>query len=652
MKANGNIEHPTSNVEHREGGKGTMDALGCDSPLTQALSPLRGEGGECDGVSTSPQIVCGSHKVGKGSTPTEAGAGSSRPTGMEGAQAGAPERLQQTRASAPLRGAGGTPAVRQAGGLRYEGEEEPIIKFRAAQREFLRGVEQHRLVAFVARRQFGKTTTFAALALKKMMKRANHTVVFGSAKLNLAREIVRKEAEVIQRAIAALAKQAEKAEGLLQVVDGKTGRMVSAVTADDFASLYEAQRLEFRFYHSKTIYSRTKVVALRADTVGETGDLMCDEIGRVKNWREVWEAVEPIVSSNPKFRVTLATTPPPDDSHYSFEMLSPKSGTEFEPCATGNWYRSEAGVMVLRVDALDAWADGVPVYDLERGEPLSPDEHRARALDKDAWDRNYAVKFVFGGTAACGLLQLESAQARGIGSCSCIVIEDEADMTIAMAFLRDHLTNNPVGIGLDLATTEKETSNPTALTVMESSGVELTGRLTLVWKTRDPAVSKERVRRVVKTINERSRGGPARRLCIDATNERYFAIELSRDIAGEVPVELIVGSESAPGINEDAMVMKAYLGNLLIGELEDNHLTLAPERYLKEDFRLVKRDRGSFSTDTAADGKHGDTFDAHKLALWALRGGAAGAVMSVEGIRMAAERAETVFRPRRLRMAA
>ena len=73
---------------------------------------------------------------------------------------------------------------------------------RAGQRRFMQMVETHRLLGLLARRQYGKTSIMALIALKKMMKRKNHTVVFGSAKLNLSREIVRKEAAIMQSAIA------------------------------------------------------------------------------------------------------------------------------------------------------------------------------------------------------------------------------------------------------------------------------------------------------------------------------------------------------------------------------------------------------------------------------------------------------------------
>jgi hypothetical protein len=522
-----------------------------------------------------------------------------------------------------------------------------LIKLRSGQSEFVQGVEHYGVTAFVARRQYGKTTTFSGIALKKMMKRKNHTVVFGSAKLNLAREVVRKEAEVIQKGIIALQQQV-KAERL-QVFDSETKKRPDKLIADDFADLFEAQRLEFRYYHSNSVYSRTKVVALRDDTVGETGDLMADEIGRVKNWLNVWEAIAPIVSSNPDYRLTLSTTPPPDDTHFSFEQLCPPIGTEFPINPKGNWYRTPARIMVLRVDAFDAYADGVPIYDLETRQPLDPRVDRERDPDKTAWDRNYGCKFIYGGTAACGMLQLNAAMSRGIGHCLFVLVENDDDLERAIAFMLEHIGADPVGLGLDLATTEKETSNPTALSVVTRSGFEIIAKLVLAWKTREPEVARYRVRRVVEAVNGRKAGGRARRLAIDATNERYFSMDLQKYLGGLVPVELVISSETLelPGIVEP-ITQKAYLGNELIDDLDDNRLTLPPERYIREDFRLVKRDRGTFDTEVDTSGRHGDTFDSTKLgrhALVSTRGG----MLSTEGIRLGHNRNRMGgFRPARL----
>lgn len=492
---------------------------------------------------------------------------------------------------------------------------------RAGQRAFERGVEEHRISGLLARRQFGKTTLAARISLKKMMKVPGHTVIFGSVKLDLGREIVRKESSELQRAFQLLAAQAEEAGTKLEAVeaDGR-GNIVSQVAPDDWADLYEHSRLEFRLYHSRSIYSRTKVVALTPDAVGETGDLILDEVGRVRNFQAVLEAVLPIISSNPDFRAIFTTTPPPDDSHPSFDLLAPPLDADLPVNPEGNWYRSALGVSVLRVTANDAYADGVPLYDDDTGAAISPEESRLRAHDKDAWDRNFGCQFLIGGTAAVGLQQLDSAQRRGIGRCACINVHDDADFDLAIGHLRHGLGRNRVGIGFDVATTEKDTSNPSSVTVMEQEGLDMVGLLTVTWKTRDPAVSKERARRIVETIAERPEGGRARRLCIDATSERYFAVQFQREFAALVPVELVISSETVELPSGDKVNRKTWLGSRWIGVIDDNQAVLPPERYLREDFRRVRKVKGLFDCEAGPNGEHGDTFDSHKLAHHALTG--------------------------------
>jgi hypothetical protein len=517
------------------------------------------------------------------------------------------------------------------------------MKLRAGQAEFERGVDRYRVCGFVARRQYGKTSLVGRIALKKMMRTPGHTVVFGSVKLDLGREIVRKESEAIHRAIQEY-QRGEMAEAL-RVVDGHTGKTLPpGISDDDFDELYEATRLEFRFYHSRTVYSRTKVVALTTDAVGETGDLVLDEVGRVKNFRDVWEAVSPIIASQPAFRCLLTTTPPPDDSHYSFELLNAPVGTEFPVRPEGNWYTSDLGVRVLRVSAFDAYADGIPLYDDQTGAPLDPATARAKAADKEAWDRNYGTIFTLGGTAACGSLQLNTAQTRGVGRCLCVQVEDDHDFNAGLDWLNDHLGPGPVGLGLDVATTEGEMSNPSSITVLERSGSELVGVLTLVWKTRDPKLARARIRRLVELIRKVRPGNPPRRLAADATSERYFCADLQTDLAALVPVELVVASETVEQPGSEPITKKALLGNQYVAALDDNRVTLPPERYIRDDHRLVKRDRGSFTTDLGPGGEHGDTFDSHKLALHALTS-TAGAIETMAGIRTP----RPVIRVRRLK---
>lgn len=502
--------------------------------------------------------------------------------------------------------------------LQIQGVRE--FKVRAGQREFERGVMQHRISGLLARRQYGKTTIASRIALKKMMKFAGHTVIFGSVKVDLGREIVRKESEAMQKAFRMLAEMAKGGGQLLNLANSETGKEIRDVlSADDFAELYEATRLEFRLHHSNSVYSRTKVVALTPDAVGETGDLILDEVGRAKRFREVLEAMLPIIASNPEFRAIFTTTPPPDDGHPSYDLLAPPVGTELPISPTGNWYKSELGVHVLRITAEDAYADGIPLYDDDTGAPIAPEESRRRASDKDAWDRNYGCQFVLGGTSACGLIQLDTAQRRGVGHCHFFVINSDLDFEVAVHWIAENLTAGPVGLGWDLATTTNATSNPSSFSFVEGQGIEKIIRSIVIWKTADPDVAMDRATRLVKAVAARKAGGPARKLSIDASNERYFAQSARKILSEFVPVELVVASESVelPG-NPEPLNRKQHLGGLLVAELHDNHLLVPPERYVRDDWRLVKKEKGQFVCLPDTDGKHGDTFDSSKLGLWSL----------------------------------
>ncbi len=67
------------------------------------------------------------------------------------------------------------------------------------------------------------------------------------------------------------------------------------------------------------------------------------------------------------------------------------------------------------------------------------------------------------------------------------------------------------------------------------------------------------------------------------------------------------------------MNYKTLLGNLLVNAMEEGQVALPESRYVKDDYRLVKRDKGSFRTEVDNQGRHGDTFDSDKLALHGLQ---------------------------------
>lgn len=181
---------------------------------------------------------------------------------------------------------------------------------------------------------------------------------------------------------------------------------------------------------------------------------------------------------------------------------------------------------------------------------------------------------------------------------------------------RDWLTpHHPVAAGLDVATTTKQKSNPSALALVQKVSADFIVRVVARWKTNDPRVTAA----VLDELLDLPHGLRLRRLCIDATNERFFAAQQQQRLAGRVAVELIVASEATTYQGEE-MNWKTYLGNLLVHTCEDGHLLLPQGDWLRNDLRSVKRDKGSFTCEVDEDGNHGDCFDGIKLGLHGLIG--------------------------------
>jgi hypothetical protein len=496
-----------------------------------------------------------------------------------------------------------------------------------------------RMFALLWERQSGKSTTFSDMALYEMIRHVNRTVIYASASLLLgteivlkqtqradtARQLVEKEAGILQSA-ADRYKQALTGTGenklLFQTADSIDNKILPALSADDFAELFENQRLEFRVYHDRTRYSRTKVIAPNIATARSwSGTVILDEIAFIRNLKELITALLPVISTQQQFKLIYGTTPPEfDDTHYSFELLAPPAGTIFKPNAAGNWYESETGVRVHRADAYDTYLAGKKIYDLKTGHEITPDDAFKKAPNKDGHKIAHFLMWMLGGTAACDLQLLKTAQERGVGQCQLFQIDTDLDLAEACTWLQQHLDPKAkLALGLDVATTTKQKSNPSVLTIAEEHGAEVTMRAVFIWKTRDPDIARERIEKILRVCESRKDGGRPKALAIDATNEKYFAEDLRKKFRSRLPVLLVVASESfeKPGL-EKPTNWKEYLGDQYIAKLNDNHLTLPPESYLRIDHRLVMKDRGRFICEPDEEGRHGDTFDANKLALHAL----------------------------------
>jgi hypothetical protein len=222
---------------------------------------------------------------------------------------------------------------------------------------------------------------------------------------------------------------------------GGGGKNAKNISAASFAELFSQQRLEFRVYHSTTTYSRTKVIAPNIATARSwSGTVLLDEVAFIRNLRELMNALLPVITADKSFKLILSTTPPEfDDTHYSFELLAPPAGLEFKPNPAGNWYTSESGIRVHRADTFDTSLAGKKIFDLKTGAEITPAEAFHRAPNKDGHRIAHWLTWMLGGSAACDLLRLRTAQERGLNQCQNFQINSDADMTPALNWLYGNL---------------------------------------------------------------------------------------------------------------------------------------------------------------------------------------------------------------------
>lgn len=293
--------------------------------------------------------------------------------------------------------------------------DEPLIKFLPPQEEIF--WSQFRILFMLWRRQFGKSFTIGGKAMSRMMTRRNHSVFVVSASILMGQENIRKEVDVWNILLDKFRRIAE-AEGKQLTSNG------DGLSVDDVAELFESSKLETRIWHDRTNYSRTRVVAPNPQTArGFSGDVFGDEIGFWPDFEGVFDAVEPIISRNPEWLMWMATTPPKDDTHPVYDLLDPGE-IKFPANARGNWFETESGYPVHRLDAYDGELAGLPMFHPRSGAAVSIEEARALALNKINFDRNYLLKFTASGSSAIPRHLILAAQAKGNGHCTGIDITD------------------------------------------------------------------------------------------------------------------------------------------------------------------------------------------------------------------------------------
>ena len=492
---------------------------------------------------------------------------------------------------------------------------QPLISLLPFQQESF-GV-QARICYFLWRRQAGKSYTIAAKAIDRMMAKPGRSCFFVSASISTGKELIEKEAAIWHDALGKL-RQAQEALGKElggNVVDRKSHQLLDV---DALADLIEKQTAQIKIYHSRTSYSRTKIIAPNPDTArGWTGDVFGDEIGFWPDYRGVWDAVEPIISRNPDFIFWLYTTPPEDDSHYTYDLLDP-GVRQFTPNPRGNWYKTESGYPVHRADVYDCELAGLPLYSPMSGKPVDYATYRAQSQDKSAADRNYALMFVQGGASAVQLAWINRAQRNGLGCCEGIDLAGQDIVAAMIADLigvawRSSLQGGRIALGLDVASTTNKLSNPSALTVMEQHGGKYYERLVARWKTDDYDVMLAIALYIIGNLPREHVAG----MSVDISNEKFAGNKLRKDLAGRITVVGIAGNSKVRWQGEDSDA-KTAMGAAYCDALETGVIAMPPLKWISDDHRLVTRNGAKYDADVDKAGNHADTFDSSKHAYWML----------------------------------
>jgi phage FluMu gp28-like protein len=137
---------------------------------------------------------------------------------------------------------------------------------------------------------------------------------------------------------------------------------------------YENMRFEIRINLNGKV-GRIKVLSASPRTArGFSGDLILDEFAFHEDSSALWEAAEPILSSNPEYVCRIASTG--NGKHNMFYRM----------VTSGQF-------AVSRISRTEAHRQGVKVYDPNTRQPITPELARLKSLDKRAYDQNYELAF-------------------------------------------------------------------------------------------------------------------------------------------------------------------------------------------------------------------------------------------------------------------
>lgn len=481
-------------------------------------------------------------------------------------------------------------------------QSQSLIKLRGYQEQIFLDRETGVLVLHWSR-QIGKSFTLATWAVDRLLTRPGRLVTVLSNSRDNGVEFVQKCREVCD---------------LLGV----------AFEQLDLSPDIEYQNMRFEVrIKVKGREGRIKVLAANPRTArGFSGDLILDEFAFHENSAAIWEAAEPILSSNPDFQCRVASTG--NGKHNMFyRIVVGARPIEGKP----NIYITEAGFILSRIPRTEAHRQGVKVYDPITRNPITPDEARAKALDKRAYDQNYECAFADENTVLL-THELISAAEFTEGKNEGAICEQDWSAR-AHSIMRRAI--GPLSVGVDVG----RSRDLTVITVIESLGPMRFVRGVL-------RIAGMRLPDQQKRLGEVCRMAKFSRAHIDMTGIGLGLCEYAQDEWGQSRIHGINFSSTVPmtdrikleGRKQETVRVTEALATQLLQAYEDRKIKHPADSELRDDLRKPEKitspgGRVSIAA-TRTEAGHADHFWSFALAIDAagsFSGPFAGEVIAMTG---------------------
>lgn len=451
-------------------------------------------------------------------------------------------------------------------------------------------------------RQIGKSYVLAAWAVFRLLTKPGRLVTVLSNSKDNGTEFIQKAAEVCR-----LLGQAFEQEDM---------------SPDEFI---ENMRVEIRIKVGGRV-GRIKVLAANPRTArGFSGDLILDEFAFHENSEAIWDAAEPIISSNPDYLCRIAST---GNGRYNMFYRMAALGANSELSDEG-FPMSEANCPVSRMPRSLAHTLGVKIYDPATRKEITPDEARRRSQDKRSYDQNYECSFNDENMSLLTDALINAAEYSTVdgGLLECRI--EETDWSLdTLDFLRH--CRGPLGLGLDVGRTRDLTS----IVVGEMIGGTLNSRALLRLDGMRLPDQLERLRPVL-TMPNFGRGAG------DGTGLGLGLCEFAQDIVGRHRFEVVnFSSKEARRVGAIEEKDKALVTELMAMDLlqvfEDRAIRIPCEQRLRDSLKKPERVVSPNGVRIAAErdeAGHADEFWSYALLNRAMKSAFVG-ITSADDIRV------------------